>query len=209
MISLPVFVTFLLAVTGLFLTPGPNMVFVVSHSVAHGRRAGLAAALGIAVADFLLTMASSAGLAALTASWPPGFDVLRWCGAAYLAYLAVLALRPRGAVAVGQAAHLSQGRIFATALVNCLCNPKALLFFALFLPQFVDAGRGGARWQLAVLGVVLSVYALLFNALLAHFGWRVGALLQTSARVLRWQGRLLAGVFAALALHLLWQAGRA
>lgn len=205
MISLATGFTFLLAVTGLFLTPGPNMAFVIAHAMAHGRAGGLAAALGIGAADLVLTAASSAGLTALLVAWPPGFALLRLCGAAYLCFLAVQALRRRNGLVIGAAAALSRRRIFYRALLSCLCNPKALLFFTVFLPQFVDVGRGSVSAQLAVLGLLLSAYAVLFNAALAQFSGRIGRFLDGNPTAVHLQGRLLALVFAALAAHLLLQ----
>ena len=203
MIALSTLSVFLLAVMVLFLSPGPNMAFVLSHGVAHGPRGGFAAALGIAAADLLHTVSAATGLTALVAAWPPSFDLIRYAGAAYLLWLAVQAVRSPGKAVLTEGRQKSLGQVFRAAMLNCLLNPKALLFFMVFLPQFVDPARGGVLGQIVVLGVVLSVAGLLFNTVLGAFAGRVGRFLHGNPRAARWQGWFLGGVLASLAVRLL------
>ena len=204
MIGLGTLSLFLLAVLALFLSPGPNMAFVLSHGVAHGPRGGLAAAVGISSADLVHTLFAATGVTALVAAWPPSFDVLRYAGALYLVWLAVQALRSGSGLRVGApTGPASFGRIVRMALLNNLVNPKALLFFMVFLPQFVDPARGSVAAQLVQLGVVLSLAALLFNALLGVCSGKIGRLLQRSRGANRWPDRVLAGVMFGLAVRLL------
>ena len=105
MISLATLALFLLAVLALFLSPGPNMAFVLSHGVAHGPRGGFAAALGISSADLVHTLFAATGVTALVAAWPPSFDLLRYAGALYLLWLAWQALRSGSAAGRRRAAR--------------------------------------------------------------------------------------------------------
>lgn len=194
---------FSIAVLGLLLSPGPNMAMVVSQSLPHGARSGIASAAGIFVADLLMTLLVCAGIAAAAAAWPLFFDVLRWAGAAYLVRLAWSALRRRGHDAGGGAPLTSPRQAFRGAILVSLLNPKALLFFLVFLPQFVDARRGDTTTQLLVLGLSLSAIAFLFHALLGLCAGRVAAALRRHARSLRWLDRLQAGVLLGLAVRLL------
>ncbi|RYF79852.1 MAG: LysE family translocator, partial [Comamonadaceae bacterium] len=126
---------FALAALALLSSPGPNMAFVLAQGAAHGPRGAFAGALGIAVADFVLALAAASGVAALVAAWAPAFDLLRWAGAAYLVWLGVQALRAGRAgthAAAGDAA--GAWRIARMGFVNTLMNPKALIFFIVFLP---------------------------------------------------------------------------
>ena len=125
---------FVLAVLALFISPGPNMAFVLSHGLAHGVRGGFAAALGISAADLVHTLCAATGVTALVAAWPPSFDLLRYAGALYLLWLAWQALGPAGARCKVQAQPAGFARIVRMALLNNLVNPKALLFFMVFLP---------------------------------------------------------------------------
>jgi len=196
---------FLVAVLALFLSPGPNMAFVFSHGLAHGARGGFAAAIGIALADGVHTVCAATGITALIAAWPPSFDVLRYAGAVYLAWLAWQALRsgdaPSGHHAASSEARF--GHIVRRAWLNNLANPKALLFFMVFLPQFVDPGRGAVAWQLVQLGLLLSLAGLAFNSVLGTGSGHLGRWLQRLPGAARLQRALLAGVMLGLAIRLL------
>jgi len=195
---------FLLAVLALFLSPGPNMAFVLSHGVAHGPRGGFAAAIGISAADLVHTLFAATGVTALVAAWPPSFDVLRYAGALYLVWLAVQALRSGGLRMGAQAQPAGFGRIVRMALLNNLVNPKALLFFMVFLPQFVDPSHGSVPLQLVQLGVVLSMAALAFNTLLGACSGQIGRWLHNRPGAARFQSGLLAAVMLGLAVRLLF-----
>jgi threonine/homoserine/homoserine lactone efflux protein len=194
---------FVLAVLALFLSPGPNMAFVMSHGLAHGTRGGFAAAIGISAADLVHTLCAATGVTALVAAWPPSFDVLRYAGALYLLWLAWQAMRPAGARKQAQAQSAGFARIVRMALLNNLVNPKALLFFMVFLPQFVNPAHGHVTLQLLVLGVVLSAMALVFNTVLGAFSGQIGRRLQARPGAAKFQRGFLAFVMAGLALRLL------
>lgn len=194
---------FVLAVLALFVSPGPNMAFVMSHGLAHGVRGGFAAAIGISAADLVHTLCAATGVTALVAAWPPSFDVLRYAGALYLLWLAWQALRPAGARGKpAQAQPAGFARIVRMALLNNLVNPKALLFFMVFLPQFVDPARGHVTLQLLVLGALLSALALVFNTVLGAFSGQIGRRLQARPGAAKFQRGLLAFTMAGLALRL-------
>ncbi|ROL79170.1 lysine transporter LysE [Pseudomonas protegens] len=194
---------FLGAVLLLLLSPGPNMAFVISHGVAYGWRGGVASGLGIGAADVGLTLLTATGVTAVVASWPPAFDLLRYAGVAYLLWLAWKALAGNGALNLVDAARVPLSTVFVRALYNSLLNPKALLFFMVFLPQFVRPDHGSIAWQLVVLGLLLTLVSGIFHTSLGIFG----ALLTrsfsgTTARFARLQSWLLAAVLLALALRL-------
>jgi threonine/homoserine/homoserine lactone efflux protein len=190
------------AVLGLLLAPGPNMAFLFAHSLSHGPRGGLAVATGILLADLCLAALTAAGVTSVVMAFPASFDLIRWAGAAYLLWLAAKSLRTRTAADANVQVVGRFGRIVGSSTVNSLFNPKALLFFLVFLPQFVDPSRGQVAAQLAVLGGVLSVEAFAFHAILGLLGGSAGARLKRpgTARVL---GQLQGMVFLALAARLL------
>jgi threonine/homoserine/homoserine lactone efflux protein len=194
---------FLVAVLALFLSPGPNMAFVLSHGIALGPRAGFAAGLGIAAADLLHTLCAATGVTALVAAWPPSFDLLRYAGALYLLWLAWRALRSGSAHLPAQAGRAGFAQVLRSAWLNNLVNPKALLFFMVFLPQFVDPARGSVPAQLAVLGVTLSLAGLAFNTALGACSGMIGHWLQRRRGADGFQRGLLATVMVGLALRLL------
>jgi threonine/homoserine/homoserine lactone efflux protein len=194
---------FLVAALALFLSPGPNMAFVLSHGVAGGPRAGFAAGLGIAAADLVHTLCAATGVTALLAAWPPSFDVLRCAGALYLLWLAWQALRAGDARLRAHADGVGFARVVRMAWLNNLVNPKALLFFMVFLPQFVDPARGSVPVQLVTLGVTLSLAGLVFNTVLGAGSGQIGRWLQRRRGVAGFQRGLLATVMIALAVRLL------
>jgi threonine/homoserine/homoserine lactone efflux protein len=202
MISLTTLLLFMLAVLALFLSPGPNMAFVVSHGIAYGPRGGFAAALGIGSADIILTLLTASGVTAIVTAWSPSFDLLRYFGSVYLIWLAFKALHASDRVELSNRAQLSSQKIYAAAMFNSLLNPKALLFFMVFLPQFVDAQRENMAWQLLILGSVLSAMAVIFTSVLGIFSGQAGRFLQSNARAAKYQRWFLSSVLTALAVRL-------
>jgi threonine/homoserine/homoserine lactone efflux protein len=136
------------------------MLFVAATSLARGRRAGFAAALGLLTGTMVYVAAAAAGVAAIIASSALAFDALRYLGATYLIYLGIKAWRTRDdSVAVGFPA----GKAYRQAIVVQLLNPKVALFFLAFLPQFVDPDRGPVATQVLVLGAILGGLGLLMD----------------------------------------------
>jgi len=195
---------FIVAALLLLIVPGPNMAIVTSHAVAHGWRAGLAAALGITLADLLMTVLVSAGLGALVMSWAPAFDLLRWAGACYLMWLAWQALKAPPSDTDTQPTQASLRKILARATLNSLLNPKALLFFMVFLPQFVTVGTSSVTLQLMFLGVLLALIALVFHSLLGFCAGRLHARLRKGLIPKRLGAYGFAAVMAALAARLVF-----
>jgi len=206
-ISTTTLLLFLGTTLALFLSPGPNMAFVLSHAVAMGPRGGLAVALGIGIADVVLTVLTATGVAGLVAAWPPSFDLLRFGGAAYLLWMAWNAWRQPGQLKVTQAGAQSLVQVCRRSALNSLLNPKALLFFLVFLPQFVEPSATPVGVQLALLGGILTLASVVFHGLLGLVGGRLAqALSQRLAQhptLAQTQGRVLAAVLAALAFRLL------
>lgn len=204
MIDTTTFLLFLLAVLTLFLSPGPNMAFVMSHGMAYGPRGGLAAAIGIGSADVVLTVLTATGITAMVFAWSPSFDVLRIAGAAYLMWLAIKTLRsPPGAMTAGVATtNLAFHDIARNAMLGSLLNPKALLFFMVFLPQFVNPAKGSIALQLTALGLVLSAASVVFNTTLGTFSGQLGKLVRRNQRAATFQKWLLGSLLAALAVRM-------
>ncbi|MES3000993.1 MAG: LysE family translocator [Pseudomonadota bacterium] len=191
------------AVLMLMLSPGPNMTFVIAHAASLGWRGGLAAAAGIALADILLTVVSAAGIGAVIAAWPGAFDMLRIAGALYLLRLAWLAWTRPSSFVPAQAGRPMLAAVCGRAALNSLLNPKALLFFVLFLPGFADPSRGSPGLQLATLGFTLTVIATIFHSLLALASDAI--IRAAGSRALRVErlSRVLAAMFLALSVRLL------
>jgi threonine/homoserine/homoserine lactone efflux protein len=146
---------FALASLMLIAIPGPNMIYIVTRMAAQGLRAGIASALGVEAGTLLHIALAGVGVAALVAASPVAFTVVKYAGVAYLVYLGVQALRSTSPAAAGMVKAAPLRRLFLDgALVNAL-NPKVVLFFLAFLPQFVRS-----EGELPVFGAVFFALAL-------------------------------------------------
>ncbi|WP_454738091.1 LysE family translocator [Cupriavidus necator] len=194
---------FAVAVMFLLMSPGPNMMFVVTHGVTYGWSGGVASALGIGAADLVLTILTATGIAAVIGNMPAAFDVIRYCGAAYLLWMAYKCLQAPAAAGGAIASQATLKAVFARAMLNSLLNPKALLFFVVFLPQFVVPGHGPVARQLLILGSVLTAIAIVFHAALGVGSGAVRRFLDGNPKFARLQSLGLATVLVVLALRLI------
>ncbi len=202
MISAESLVLFVLACLALGATPGPNVALIVGTSLKHGRRAGLLTAAGVNVGLVLQLVVVAAGLAWLVELFARHFDLVRYFGAGYLAWLAVLQWRSAGADV--QAPTPSGRTAFARGLAVAFANPKTLLFHAAFLPQFVtDLAHPGG--QIALLAAIFAAIALVGDVIWALAADRLRV--AVAGRFARMADRVSAGILMGGALVLL-AAGR-
>ena len=169
---------FLLTALGLLLIPGPSVLYILTHSVAQGKRAGLASVLGIELASLIHAIAAALGLSALLLTSALAFSIVKYLGAAYLIYLGIrtlLAREERQQTAVSAPKSFSQ-LLTQGFLVNLL-NPKTALFFYAFLPQFVNPARGAVAGQILLLGALFVLLASCTDSLYALLGSTVGRVL--------------------------------
>jgi threonine/homoserine/homoserine lactone efflux protein len=158
-------IAFLLATLVLAVTPGPGVVYIVARTLAQGRAAGLTSVAGVALGNLGNALGAAIGLAALFAVSSLAFAVVKYTGAAYLVYLGVKALR-RPAAAAPEVPRFEAprlGRIFRDGVFVALLNPKTAIFFAAFLPQFIDPTRSAAG-QGAMLGALFVFVAALTDS---------------------------------------------
>lgn len=163
--SWPLMAAFFLASLVLAVTPGPAVIYVLTRTLAQGRRAGMASIVGVALGNFGNAIGASIGLAALFAVSSLAFTVVKYTGAAYLIYLGIKMLRAQPAGAPVQAsfgmAHMKQ--IFRDGFVVALLNPKTTIFFAAFLPQFMNPAVAPMQ-QSIVLGGVFVLIAMVTDS---------------------------------------------
>lgn len=177
---------FSLASLALVAVPGPAVLFIVTRSLEHGRRAGLVSMLGIETGGLVHVAAAAIGLSALVASSSVAFNVVKYLGAAYLVALGVQRLLRHDAVAVpGQLAArgISEARLFRQGLIVNALNPKVAIFFLAFLPQFTDPALGSVAVQVVVLGVCFLAVATLSDGVYALVAGSAGMRLRRSDRV--------------------------
>ena len=190
------FALFMTATLALNLAPGPDMLYVSTRSLTQGRRAGVISALGIAAGSAVHTVLIASGLAALLRALPLAYDIVRFAGAAYLIWLGVQALLSKGGpVSAKPVDRASEWAIFRQGAVTNILNPKVVLFFLAFLPQFVDPQRGSVALQIVVLGCLFNCSGTMVNIGVAYLAASAGRWLGTHGpveRIFRW---LTASVF--------------
>ncbi len=186
------------------LTPGPNMAYMVSRSLCQERRAGYVSLAGVVLGFLIYMLSAAVGLSALLLAVPLAYDLLRWGGAAYLAYLAWQAVRPGGhsPFEVRTLPAESDRRLFLTGLFTNLLNPKIAIFYVSMLPQFIDPQGASVLGQSVLLGCVQIGVSMSVHLTLISLAGRVAALLQHRPGFVRLQRWLMATVLGGMALHL-------
>jgi threonine/homoserine/homoserine lactone efflux protein len=208
--SLTSWTAFALIALGMVLTPGPNMIYLISRSICQGTAAGLTSLAGVATGFMVYMLATAFGLTALLLTVPVAYDALRLAGALYLGYLAWNALKPggRSAFQVRKLKADPPWKLYRMGLMTCLLNPKLAMIYISLLPQFVEPARGHVLLQNIVLGFTQIVIGVTGNAFFAMTAGSVAAFLAGKpfwANVQRW---LMGTVLAALAVRMVFAAQR-
>ena len=195
------------------LTPGPDVLYIVSNALRSGTRAGIVAGLGITAGCFVHIFAAAVGVGALLAASATAFTVLKWVGAAYLLWMGarMLLSKPSGgggsaaAIAAAQAAPavaVPLSKVFLGGFWTNVLNPKVAIFFLAFVPQFIAPGTENKALAFVLLGVLFNVNAIPVNTGWAiAAGWmarRVGAV----QRGMHWLDRIAGAMFIGFGLKL-------
>ena len=199
------FLGFLAAAVLITASPGPDNLMVLGFGISRGRAKGIAFGLGCGLGCLSHTLMATLGVSALIAASPVAFLALKICGGLYLVWLGIQALRSPGQAQVAETvgADASLAHLFTRGMLANAINPKVVLFFLSFLPQFVIAEHGHVAWQTAQLGLVFTVQAALLFALLGYFSGVVGLWLQRHGRAGMWLDRLAGTIFVGLGVRLI------
>jgi len=193
---------FLAAAVLVTLAPGPDNLMVLSLSLARGRKQGVAFALGCAAGCLNHTALAALGVGALIAASPVAFTALKIAGGLYLVWLGVQALRHAGSAQAAAAAEGDCRKLFLRGLMANAINPKVVLFFLAFLPQFVDPARGDAPWQMAALGLIFAVQGALLFGLIGLGGGHLGQILARNPAIKPWLDRVAGVTFIGIGARL-------
>lgn len=208
--DLTTWLAFGLVALGMALTPGPNMMYLVSRSLCQGPAAGLVSLGGVALGFVFYLLCAALGLTALLFAVPFAYDVLRFGGALYLAWLAWQALKPggRSPFEVRQLPRDSNRRLFLMGLFTSVLNPKIAMLYLALLPQFIHPSQGSVLGQSLLLGSTQIVLSLMVNASVALCAGAIARFLGERPAWLRIQRWLMGGVLGALALRMATEARR-
>jgi threonine/homoserine/homoserine lactone efflux protein len=203
MIPLDTWLLFCVACAALAATPGPNMLFLVSRTLAQGRGAGFVSLAGTSTGFALHALAAAFGLSALLAAVPLAFDVVKWAGALYLAWLAVVTWRSSSEPETSVTApHATTRAMYRQGLLTAVLNPKVAVFQLALFPQFVDPARGSVLAQSLVLALTQLVIVVAGDSVCVFAATGARRWFARRPGWGRWSKRALAGVFAALAARL-------
>jgi threonine/homoserine/homoserine lactone efflux protein len=208
--SLATFAAFSLIALGMVLTPGPNMIYLVSRSISQGRGAAFLSLVGVG-AGFLFYMVSAAlGITSLLLAVPYAYDALRFAGAIYLLYLAWQTLRPggRSPFQVRKLAPDGPRKLLLMGLLTNLLNPKVAVMYLSLLPQFIHPELGSVLSQAVALGFTQIAISLSVNSILIVVAGSLAALLASRPSWLTIQRWLMGTVLAAFAVRMATEAQR-
>ena len=208
--NLTVMLGFTAACVLLALTPGPDMTLFLSRTISGGRWLGLAALLGASAGLIVQSLLAALGISALLAASYTAFTVLKVVGVIYLMYLAYQAIRHGSALALSEAkgAKVNYLATFLTGVGINLTNPKVLLFFLTFLPQFVEANDPQASGKFLFLGLYFLVLGTALNLVIWVLAGRFIGALRSNPKALRYFDYGFAGLMSAFALKLITAQGR-
>lgn len=198
-------VAFVVACAVISLVPGPDMMFIIANGIARGRVAGVVSAVGMSTGIAVHTVLAALGLGALLQAAPVALEAVRIAGAVFLVYLAISTLRSAKHVASTAPQRFggrSLRRTYAMAVLTNLANPKVILFYVAFFPQFLTVGGWSTPVQFLVMGAILIVTGLCVDASVGLAAGTLSELLLRRPAIQRWLNRVSAAIFGGLAVRL-------
>ena len=187
------------------LTPGPNMIYLISRSICQGRAAGVTSLVGVVAGFFVHMLAAAVGLTAVFLAVPMAYEALKWAGALYLLWMAWQAVRP-GARSPFEARELvpdSSSKLVAMGFLTSVLNPKVALFYLSILPQFISPAHGSMFIQSILLGLIQISVSFTVNLLIALFAAGIAVWFVRNPLWLAVERYVMGFVLAALAVRLM------
>ena len=204
------FFAFGLVALGMVLTPGPNMIYLISRSICQGKRAGFISLGGVALGFVFYMLCAAFGITAFVFAIPYAYDLLRFGGAAYLLYLAWQAVKPGGnsPFSVKDLPIDAPNKLFMMGFITNLANPKIAIMYLSLLPQFIQPGHGSVLGQSLALGCVQIFISLMVNALIVIVAGSIAGFLSGRPSWIKVQRWLMGTVLAGLAFKVAFEAKR-
>ena len=187
----------------LILAPGPDMIYVITRGIAHGRRAGVLSAVGVVCGILVHTTAATFGLTLVLQTSALAFLLVKYIGAGYLIYLGVKAWRDKSTLDLQPLSPLVTSRaLFWQGVLSNVLNPKIAIFFLAFLPQFVDKGSRQVTWQMIFLGLTFACFGLCFLLFVGVSSGTIGRWLTQRPQYIRSLQRFTGGILIGLGIRL-------
>ena len=187
----------------LIISPGPDMIYVISRGVAHGRKAGMLSAVGVVCGILVHTTAAAFGLTLILQTSAFAFLFIKFVGAAYLLYLGIKAWRDQSTFRLELAASTTTSNaLFWQGVLSNVLNPKIAIFFLAFLPQFVDRGGGHITLQMVILGLTFACFGLCFLLVVGYSSGTLGRWLSYRPQYAQFLERLAGSILIGLGIRL-------
>lgn len=199
---------FALVALGMVMTPGPNMIYLLTRSITQGRKAGFISLWGVILAFLFWMLSAALGLTALLITVPLAYEALQWAGAGYLLHMAWNAVKPGAKSVLQPRADLpidGPKRLFAMGFLTNMLNPKAAVLYLSLLPQFIELEKGHVLMQAVALGLTQIVISFTVNLAIVLTAGTVAAWFSGRPAWLKLQRWLMAGVLSGLALKLVME----
>lgn len=187
----------------LILSPGPDMIYVLTRGMAQGRRAGMLSAIGVVCGILVHTTAAALGLTLILQTSAFAFLFVKFIGVIYLLYLGIKAWRDTSTFSLPTAASIATSRaLFWQGVLSNVLNPKIAIFFLAFLPQFVDQGSSHVPLQMGILGITFAFFGLCFLLVVGYSSGSIGRWLTYRPEYARFFQRLAGGILVGLGIRL-------
>ncbi|NJL23501.1 MAG: LysE family translocator [Leptolyngbyaceae cyanobacterium SM1_3_5] len=184
------------------ITPGPDTLLVLSNTFGRGRRAGFSTALGVCSGYLVHITAAILGLTAIVLASAVLFTALKLCGAIYLIYLGIRSLQSRGGFSNLEQSKGTASGSFVQGFLGNVLNPKAIIFFIAFIPQFIEPQRGNVTLQVIVLGAITIAMCLTWYTGVVLLASQIRTLLTSRPKVVAWLNRITGSLLIALGIRL-------
>jgi threonine/homoserine/homoserine lactone efflux protein len=196
------FALFITVSWALILAPGPDMLYVITRGMTHGRKAGMISALGFICGILVHTTAAALGLTLIFQTSNLAFMVVKYLGAVYLIYLGIKSWREKNMISIPARSAVNAQRVFWQGVLSNVFNPKIAIFFLAFLPQFVDKSSSQVTLQLIVLGLTFAFLGLIFLLVVGYSSGTIGSWIIHRPQYAQFLGRLSGVILVALGVRL-------
>ena len=203
--TLETYLLFVLASILLCIAPGPDMIFILTRTLAQGRKAGTLAAVGVNMGAYVHLIAAVLGLSAILATSAFAFSIIKWLGAAYLVFIGIQVLVSKQSIVLTNGQGLrkqSSFKILWQGFLSDVLNPKVAIFFLAFLPQFVNPQGAYPTLQIVFLGITTNVVAIMVNLTLVYFSGALTVRLRSNQKIANWLNKTMGVVFISLGFKL-------
>ena len=187
----------------LIISPGPDMIYVITRGMAHGHKAGMLSAVGVVCGILVHTTAAAFGLTLILQTSAFAFLFVKFAGAIYLLYLGIKAWRDKSTFHLQTSAPIAtSSALFWQGVLSNILNPKIAIFFLAFLPQFVDKGSSHVTWQMVILGITFASFGLCFLLVVGYSSGTLGKWLTYRPQRAQFFQRLAGGILVGLGIRL-------